>query len=103
MRPALLLVLLSSPLAAQTFDFYDRGPYRPAVPRPEAMLGYAPGEQHTMYAQLQRYLDTLVASAPARVRIEPWAPTGARRPTPARIISDAAALPRPRELRARIP
>src|SRR5256885_1403181 len=66
MRPALLLVLLSSPLAAQNFDFYDRGPYRPAVPRPEAILGYAAGEQHTMYAQLQRYLDTLVASAPER-------------------------------------
>ena len=102
MRPALLLVLLSSPLAAQTFDFYDRGPYRPAVPRPEAMLGYAPGEQHTMYAQLQRYLDTLVASAPERVRIERWGQTAERRPIRALIISDAANLARLDQIRAEI-
>jgi len=95
MRPALLLVLLTSPtLAAQGFDFYDRGPYRPAVPRPEAILGFAPGEQHTMYAQLQRYLDTLVASAPERVRIERWGQTAERRPIRALIISDPANLAR---------
>jgi len=101
MRPALLLVLLSSPLAAQNFDFYDRGPYRPAVPRPEAILGYAAGEQHTMYAQLQRYLDTLVASAPERVRIERWGQTAERRPIRALIISDAANLARLDQIRAR--
>jgi len=102
MRPALLLVLLSSPLAAQNFDFYDRGPYRPAVPRPEAILGYAAGEQHTMYAQLQRYLDTLVASAPERVRIERWGQTAERRPIRALIISDAANLARLDQIRAEI-
>src|SRR3989442_1553222 len=102
MRPALLLALLTSPLAAQGFDFYDRGPYRPAVPRPEAILGYAAGEQHTMYAQLQRYLDTLVASAPERVRIERWGQTAERRPIRALIISDAANLARLDQIRAEI-
>src|SRR2546425_518257 len=102
MRPALLLALLSSPLAAQNFDFYARGPYRPAVPRPEAILGYAAGEQHTMYAQLQRYLDTLVASAPERVRIERWGQTAERRPIRALIISDAANLARLDQIRAEI-
>jgi len=52
MRPSLALLLvvsLASSLAAQEpFDFYARGPYRPAVPRPEAITGYAAGDQHTM-------------------------------------------------------
>src|SRR5206468_725131 len=52
MRPVLCLVIvLVSPLAAQEpFDFYSRGPYRPAVPRPDAITGYPAGSQHTMYA-----------------------------------------------------
>src|SRR6266404_1650504 len=74
MRPILAaLCLIASPLAAQEpFDFYSRGPYRPAVPRPEAITGYAAGDQHTMYAVMQHYLDTLVATASDRVRIETW-------------------------------
>ena len=65
MRPILcLLTVLASPLSAQEpFDFYTRGPYRPAVPRPDAITGYAAGDQHTMYAVMQHYLDTLVATA----------------------------------------
>ena len=65
MRPVLfLLTILASPLTSQEpFDFYARGPYRPAVPRPEAITGYAAGDQHTMYAVMQHYLDTLMATA----------------------------------------
>ena len=102
MRPALLLALVASPLAAQGFDFYARGPYRPAVPRPDAVLGYAAGEQHTMYALLQRYLDTLVASAPERARIETWGRTAERRPIRALVISDPANLARLDQIRAEI-
>src|SRR6266702_212503 len=102
MRLALLLALVASPLAAQGFDFYARGPYRPAVPRPEVVLGYAAGEQHTMYAQLQHYLDTLVASAPERVRIETWGRTAERRPIRALVISDPANLARLDQIRAEI-
>src|SRR5436189_196119 len=96
MRPSLTLlavVSLVSPLAAQEpFDFYSRGPYRPAVPRPEAITGYAAGEQHTMYAVMQHYLDTLVATASDRVRIETWGKTTEYRPIRALIISDPANL-----------
>ena len=102
MRPALLLALVASPLAAQGFDFYARGPYRPAVPRPEAVLGYAAGEQHTMYALLQHYLDTLVASAPERVRVETWGRTAERRPIRALVISDPANLARLDQIRGEI-
>jgi zinc carboxypeptidase len=91
--PLLALVSLVCPLVAQEpFDFYSRGPYRPAVPRPEQITGYAAGEQQTMYAVMQHYLDTLVASASDRVRIETWGRTTEYRPIRALIISDPANL-----------
>src|SRR5437016_9260920 len=94
MRPSLTLlavVSLVSPLAAQVpFDFYARGPYRPAVPRPEAITGYPAGAQQTMYAVMQHYLDTVVATAPERVRVERWGETPEHRPIRALIISDPA-------------
>src|SRR5258706_10310172 len=94
MRPVLIsFLLLARPLAAQEpFDFYSRGPYRAAVPRPEAITGYAAGDQHTMYAVMRHYLDTLVATASDRVRIETWGRTTEYRPIRALIISDPANL-----------
>ena len=101
MRLLLLALLLASPLAAQDqFDFYGRGPYRPAVPRPEAITGYNAGDQHTMYAVMQRYLDTLVATAGDRVRIETWGRTTEYRPIRALIISDPANLAKLDQIRS---
>ena len=104
MRPALLLafVLVSPAVAQEPFDFYTRGPYRPAVPRPEAITGYAAGDQHTMYAVMQHYLDTLVATASDRVRIERWGRTTEYRPIRALIISDPANLAKLDQIRAEI-
>jgi hypothetical protein len=103
MRPALLLafVLVSPAVAQEPFDFYTRGPYRPAVPRPEAITGYAAGDQHTMYAVMQHYLDTLVATSD-RVRIETWGRTTEYRPIRALIISDPANLAKLDQIRAEI-
>ena len=99
MRPVLILLVwgkLVSPLAAQEpFDFYSRGPYHPAVPRPEAITGYVAGDQQTMYAVMQHYLDTLVATASDRVRIETWGRTTEYRPIRVLIISDPANLATP--------
>ena len=102
MRPLLIALLaVASPLAAQDqFDFYARGPFRQAVPRPEAITGYHAGEQHTMYAVMQRYLDTLVATAGDRVRIETWGRTTEYRPIRALIISDPANLAKLDQIRA---
>ncbi|MEP7325636.1 MAG: M14 family zinc carboxypeptidase [Gemmatimonadota bacterium] len=66
----LLVCCLVTPLAAQQFDFYARGPYRAAVPRPETLLGYQVGSQQTMYHQQLQVLDQLIAAAPERVRTE---------------------------------
>jgi hypothetical protein len=104
MRPMLAaLCLLVSPLAAQEpFDFYARGPFRPVVPRPEAITGYAAGDQQTMYAVMQHYLDTVVATATDRVRIETWGRTAEYRPIRALIISDPANLAKLDQIRAGI-
>ena len=108
MRSRLLLVVLvvcptaSSAQSGPPFDFYDRGPYRPAVPRPEAITGYPAGAQQTPYGVLQRYVDTLVATASDRVRVEPWGETPERRPIRALIISDPANLARLDDIRAAI-
>jgi hypothetical protein len=103
MRPLLAaLLVLPTIAAAQDFDFYARGPYRAAVPRPEQITGYPAGAQHTMYAVMQRYLDTLLAAAGDRARSEVWGLTTELRPYRALIISDPANLARLEEIRARI-
>jgi hypothetical protein len=66
----LAFLCVASPLAAQEFDFYSRGPYRPAVPRPESLLGYRVGSQHTMYHQQQAVLDRMIQAASDRARTE---------------------------------
>jgi hypothetical protein len=94
---------LVSPLTAQTpFDFYARGPYKSGVPRPEQITGYSAGEQHTMYAVMERYLDTLIAAAPERVRTETWGFTTEHRPHRVLIISDPANLARVDQIRAEL-
>jgi hypothetical protein len=70
MRLLATLLLLPSLLHAQEFDFYSRGPYRAAVPRPETLLGYRVGAQHTMYHQQQQVFDRMIEAAPDRVRTE---------------------------------
>src|SRR5882724_7129840 len=98
--PLLLGLALTPSLDAQQFDFYTRGPYHPAVPRPEAITGYAAGNQQTVYAVMQNYLDTLIRTAPERVRVERWGETFEHRPIRVLIISDPANLARLDQIRA---
>ena len=73
---AVLFVLfaLSAPLAyAQRddsrFNFYERGPYRENVPRPQSVLRFDVGEFHTNYALMERVIEKIAQAAPDRVRI----------------------------------
>lgn len=76
MRPrlpllTLLAALAAAPLAAQqSFEWYDRGPYSAAVPRPDSLLGAPLGARHTMFHQQRMVLDRMIAGAPDRVRTE---------------------------------
>jgi hypothetical protein len=54
----------------RAFQFEARGPYRPAVPRPEALLGYRLGDRNTQYAEQERVLLAIADAARDRVRVE---------------------------------
>ena len=54
----------------QTFSFYDRGPFRPQVPRPDSILGYRVGDMHTQFAWQERVLLAIANAARDRVRVE---------------------------------
>jgi hypothetical protein len=70
-RILLLSLLFAAPASGQEpFDWYGRGPYRAAVPRPDSLLGHALGTRHTMYHEQQRALDAMIAAAADRVRTE---------------------------------
>jgi hypothetical protein len=70
---ALLCTLFASFAYSQRddsrFDFYARGAYREAVPRPQSILRYDVGEFHTNYAMMERVLEKIAQAAPDRVRV----------------------------------
>lgn len=98
-----LLTTFGTPVVAQggrPFDFYGRGPYRPAVPRPGDLLGYEAGARHTQYAQQQAVLDQLIAAAGERVRAESIGTTEEGRVMRVLIISAPENIARLDEVRA---
>jgi hypothetical protein len=100
MRLLPALLLLPTLLHAQDFDFYSRGPYRPAVPRPEAVLGYRIGAQQTMFYQQRMVLDAMIAAAPDRARTEVFGRTAEGKEMRLVIISSPENLARLDEIRA---
>lgn len=76
--PALLALL---PLIlAPKFDFYDFGPYDRNVPRPEALLGYGPGAQHTTFRDQEKAYDSMASRMGARVKAFPYGKSTEGRP-----------------------
>jgi hypothetical protein len=61
------------------FSFYDRGPYRASVPRPDSLLGYAIGDANTQYAAQERAMLAIAAAARDRVHVEEITRTYERR------------------------
>ncbi|MCA9764004.1 MAG: hypothetical protein KC544_12860 [Gemmatimonadetes bacterium] len=106
MRLLSLAVLIPAALVSQVpltvtvapgapgYDFYGEGPYRPAVPRPDSLLGHAIGTRHTMYHQQQAVLDAMVRAAPDRARFEVTGTTAEGKVMRLLIISSPANLSR---------
>ncbi|HET9455324.1 MAG TPA: M14 family zinc carboxypeptidase [Gemmatimonadaceae bacterium] len=63
----------------QSFSFYDRGPFRPQVPRPDSVLGYRVGDMHTQFAWQERVLLAIAGAARDRVRVEEIGTTSEKR------------------------
>jgi len=92
-RVLALMLLTLSPIATTTaqpaagdairddreFSFYDRGPYRPNVPRPESILGYEIGSMNTQYAAQERTLLAIAEAARDRVRVQEFGTSYERR------------------------
>jgi hypothetical protein len=97
--PALLALALAPTLQAQArinpdsirddrgFSFYEHGPYRPGVPKPESVLGYEIGGQNTQYAMQEKTLLAIADAARDRVKVEEYGSTYERRPMRVFIVS----------------
>ena len=67
----MILICLSPAMGQEeaVFDFYSRGNYRPEVPKPQSILRYDVGVQHTTYAQMEKVIESIAKAAPDRVKI----------------------------------
>ncbi len=61
-------------------DFFPGAQYDPAVPRPEAVLGFPLGRRATTPAEIERCLKTWTAAAPDRTRLVEYARSHEDRP-----------------------
>ncbi len=111
LRALLALLLFALPLSAQhpwdnplrddaKFSFYDRGPYRQGVPRPESILGFNVGEMHTQYHLQERVLLAIAESAKDRVRVEEIGVSNERRTMRIYIVSSPENIARLDQIRA---
>jgi hypothetical protein len=105
------LLLAGSVLAAQSaprdsvrddarFSFYERGPYRPNVPRPDSILGYPLGAFNTQFALQEKTLLAIASAARDRVRVEEIGSTTERRTMRLFIISSPENIQRLDAIRA---
>jgi hypothetical protein len=85
---------------AARFSFEARGPYRAAVPRPEALLGYRLGDRNTQYAEQERVLLAIARAAPDRVRVEEIGATHEGRRMRVYVVSSAENVARLDAIRA---
>jgi hypothetical protein len=86
-------------LAQKPYDFYSFGPYDSAVPRPESILGYGPGERHTNFRDQERVIMAVAGAARDRVRVIPYGKTPEGRPLKVIAISSPKNIARLEQIR----
>lgn len=96
------LVSAANAIAQDKFDFYGRGPYAPAVPRPSSITGYEPGQFQTSHGQIARVVEKIAASAPERVRVIENGETWEHRKLYLVIVSAPENLARLEEIKANL-
>ena len=74
----ILLCFIVQYTSAQDYFLRDKAPFDPAIPSPEAFLGYPIGEQHTRHDQIVSYL-TKLAELSNRASIITYGETHERR------------------------
>jgi hypothetical protein len=84
----------------RNFSFYDRGPYRAAVPRPESILGYNIGDLNTQFHLQERVLLAIADAARDRIRVEEIGRTAERRTMRLYVVSSPENIQRLDAIRA---
>ena len=103
--PVLAVTLLAASVSVsaqseEKFDFYTRGEYRSAVPRPQSILRFDVGDHHTTYAQMEKVIEEIAKAAPDRVRILDIGLTNEHRMQHLVAISSPANIARLNEIKA---
>ncbi len=98
----LLSLIAGVALAGKPFDFFANGPYDPAVPNPEAILGYAIGQRHTVYRDQERVVLGIAEKAKKTVRVFDYGKSWEGRPLRVVAISNSANIDRLESIRAEI-
>lgn len=97
-----LLVGLAIAAGPGQFDFYSHSPYNPAVPKPDVLLGYGPGEHHTDYGNQDRVVHAIVDSAPTKAKYITFGKSVEGRPLRIVAISSPENMARLESIRADI-
>lgn len=95
----ILSLLAAAAFASAPFDFYADGPYDPAVPRPESLLHYGPGERITTYRDQERVVLAIAEKAKARVKMIEFGQSVELRPLRVFAISSPKNINRLEEIR----
>lgn len=99
MVSCLIASLLVAPSA---FNWNAYGPFDPSVIRPEKVLGYGPGDQHTTYRDQERVVLALVNSAKSRMRLIEFGKSTEGRPLRIMAISTPENIARLESIRSDI-
>jgi hypothetical protein len=95
-------IVAANAFAQDKFDFYGRGPYAQAVPRPSSITGYEPGQFQTPHGQIVRVIEKISAAAPDRVRIIENGETWEHRKLYLAVISAPENIARIEEIKANL-
>ncbi len=87
-------------LSLAPMDFYREGPYDTAVPRPEKILGYGPGDRHTTFREQEQVLQAFAAAAPARAKLENFGKSTEGRPLRLMFVSSPRNMARLSQIQA---
>ena len=86
---SILAIALAGTLLAgpKPFDFHALGPYDSAVPKPESILEYEPGERHTVFRDQERVVYGIADKAKARVKVIEYGKSTQGRPLKIAVVS----------------
>ena len=96
----LVLILSTSTVIVAQDPWWPGVEYDPSVPTFEDVLGHAPAERITSYAEILRYLEALEKARPQQVRIFEYARSWEGRPLVYAVVGSTVNLARLDEIRA---